>query len=299
LTGEKKKLIVILKGGLGNQLFTYAAAYRLAKVNNAELVLDVYSGFRNDTEYNRVFELGMFTIPERKATSLERLPMANGLVRRILVKLTSYIPFHKRIFLTQEIIHFDQRLLSVRFKTLLYLDGLWQSESYFTDVADDIRKLLTFKDLERLSSLEHLKLIQGTNSVAIHFRFFEDSINEEEVSYNLKNSYYIKAIEHFTLTYTDLHFFVFTDNLGLFQRKMDTSKINITVVSSGNSSFVEDFFLMSNCRHFILANSTFSWWAAWLGQYPAKKVIVSTFYSDTGISGWGFDGLIPEDWIQL
>lgn len=295
----KKKLIVILKGGLGNQLFTYAVAYRLAKANNAELVLDDYSGFHNDKLYNRKFELDIFSIPERRATYVERLPLVNGLVRRVLIKLNSYLPFHKRIFLTQEIIHFDQRLLSVRFKTLLYLDGLWQSESYFSDVVDDIRARFRFKDLERLSSLEHLKLIQGTNSVAIHFRFFEDSINEEEVTYNLKNSYYIRAIEYFTSMFTDLHFFVFTDNLSLFQKKMDTSKLNVTVVSSSNSSFLEDFFLMSNCRHFILANSTFSWWAAWLGKYPGKKVVVSSFYSDIGISGWGFDGLIPEDWTKL
>lgn len=295
----KKKVIVILKGGLGNQLFTYAAAYRLAKANNAELIFDNLSGFRNDKQYNRKFELDIFSLPERKATFFERLPLANGLVRRILVKLSSYLPFHKRIFLTQEIIHFDQRLLEVRFKKILYLDGLWQSESYFSDVKDDIRDRLRFKEMRHLSSLEHLKPIQATNSVAIHFRFFEDSVNEDEASYNLKNSYYIKAIEHFNSMFSDLHFFVFTDNLSLFHKKIDTSNLNITVVSSNNGSFVDDFFLMSNCRHFILANSTFSWWAAWLGKFPGKQVVVSSFYSDTGISGWGFGGLIPENWTQF
>ena len=132
--------------------------------------------------------------------------------------------------------------------------------------------------------------------------FFENNFNEKGSAYNLNNSYYWRAISLLLSRCPDLHFFLFSDRPELFEKKFDTQNLNITIVSSEdhpNASAHNDFYLMSRCKHFILANSTFSWWAAWLADNPGKTVIVPDIYSDTGISGWGFEGLIPEKWIKL
>lgn len=298
----KKKLVVMLTGGLGNQMFTYAAAFRLAKVNNAELVIDESSGFENDSTYNRKYELSEFNISDRKAFFFEKLKPFNRFTRRVIRKMNSYLPFSDRFYISQEIIHFDQRLLDLRFKSTLFLEGLWQSESYFDDVSDEIRKRFTFSNTAQFGPNNLLHDIEHTHSVAIHFRFFENNASEEGSAYNLNNNYYWRAIDYLLSRFTDLHFFLFSDRPDLFEKKFDTQNLKATIVSTTDhldASANNDFYLMSKCKHFILANSTFSWWAAWLAIYPEKKVIVPDVYSDTGMSGWGFKGLIPEQWIKL
>lgn len=299
---QRKKIVVMLTGGLGNQMFTYAAAFRLAKVNAAELIIDDTSGFENDITYNRKYELDEFNISNRKASFFEKLKPFNRFTRRIIRKINSYLPFSERFYISQEIIHFDQRLLDLRFKRTLFLEGLWQSESYFADVSVEIRKRFTFTNTAQFGPVSLLHKIEHTHSVAIHFRFFENNASKKGSAYNLDNNYYWRAIDYLLSRFPDLHFFLFSDRPDLFKKKFDTKNLRVTIVSNKvhlNASANNDFYLMSKCKHFILANSTFSWWAAWLAIHPEKIVIVPDIYSDTGISGWGFKGLIPEHWIKL
>ena len=127
-------------GGLGNQLFVYAAARRLALVNNAELAIDDVSGFRYDTQYNRHYQLDHFTIPCRKATSAECLEPFSRIRRKLLRRWNRRIPFEQRSYLVQEGYEFDSRLLDLRPTKKLHLEGNWLSENYFKDVEPQIRK---------------------------------------------------------------------------------------------------------------------------------------------------------------
>lgn len=292
----------MLAGGLGNQMFTYAAAYRLSKVNEAELVIDDSSGFENDHTYKRKYELDLFNINARKANFFEKLRPFNRFTRRFIRKVNSYLPFDNRFYITQETIHFDRRLLELRFKKTLFLEGLWQSESYFTDAADEIRGLFTFRNTANFGPTDLLQIIEKTQSVAIHFRFFESDTSVNGSSYNVDNDYYWRAINMVLSKLPDAHFFLFSDRADLFEKKFDTKNLKITIVSTADTSNTtahNDFYLMSRCKHFILANSTFGWWAAWLVDTKAKMVIVPNVYSDTGISGWGFKGLIPDQWLKI
>jgi len=126
-------------GGLGNQPFIYAAARRLALANNAELVIDATSGFVYDYEYQRHYQLDHFNIPCRKATAAERLEPLARARRHLKRRWNLRRPFEKRSYLQQEGIDFDPRLLSLRPKGRLYLEGYWQSEGYFKDVEQQIR----------------------------------------------------------------------------------------------------------------------------------------------------------------
>ena len=133
------KIIVRILGGLGNQLFCYAAARRLALKSDAELVLDDVSGFSRDLLYQRRYQLDHFRIPCRKATKAERLEPLSRL-RRYLKRATNrHRPFQLRNYIQQAGVDFDPRLLMLRPKGTLFLEGYWQSESYFKDVEETIR----------------------------------------------------------------------------------------------------------------------------------------------------------------
>ncbi len=128
-----------IKGGLGNQLFCYAAARRLALVNNVSLVIDDISGFSRDHQYGRMYALDCFHIPARKALPAERFDPFRR-YRQGLVRLLSYrMPFSERRYLAQTNRDFDERLLTLKVTRKLYLDGYWQSEDYFKDVEQIIR----------------------------------------------------------------------------------------------------------------------------------------------------------------
>ena len=168
------KLIPRIFGGLGNQLFCYAAARRLALVKNAELVLDEVSGFAYDAVYQRHYQLDHFNIPCCKATAAERLEPFSRLRRALKRRWNKRLPFEQRAYLGQEGIDYDPRLLHFKPQGTVYLEGYWQSENYFKDVEATIRQDLQIKppiDAANLAMAEH---IRNCTAVAVHARFFDE-----------------------------------------------------------------------------------------------------------------------------
>jgi hypothetical protein len=291
------KIVARIQGGLGNQLFCYAAARRLALANNAKLVLDDVSGFVRDHKFRRSYQLGHFAIPCRTTTPLERFEPFERLTRKFLRESSLLLPFSIRPYLAQESDAFDARLLTRRVRALLYLDGLWQSEDYFIDVADQIRDDLRIDapsdDRNRAMSAQ----IQSCTAVALHVRWFSQpgSVNE----YNASVEYYARAVREIRTRVRNPHFFLFSDRPDDAQRKLDLDRSMLTVVdhNRGDPLAYADLWLMSQCQHFITANSTFSWWAAWLSSNPQKLVVCPR---SGGVSGsWNFAGQIPTAWTQL
>ena len=133
------KIITRIRGGIGNQLFCYAAARRLALVNNAELVIDDVSGFVRDHDYKRDYQLDHFSIPCRKATAGERLEPFSRVRCYLKRSFNRNRPFQERSYIQQEGIDFNSRLLKVDPCGTIYLEGYWQSEDYFKDVEGAIR----------------------------------------------------------------------------------------------------------------------------------------------------------------
>ena len=111
---KKSKIILRVFGGLGNQLFSYAAARRLAEVNNSELVINNVSGFSLDKKYKRRYQLNNFSITCRKANYLERLEPFSKTRRYFYAKWNKFLPFEKRFFLTEEGLGFDPRLINLK-----------------------------------------------------------------------------------------------------------------------------------------------------------------------------------------
>jgi hypothetical protein len=293
------KIIVRIKGGLGNQLFCYAAARRLAIANHAELVIDDVTGFSRDLQYRRRYALDQFSIPVRKATSSERLEPFERYRRGVIKWISNKKPFLERSYLEQEGIDFDRRLLDVKVSTTLYLDGLWQSENYFDDIEQTIREDLRITPPQDAENLQMAAKIAHCNAVALHVRWFEDP-NSAGV-HNLSIEYYQQAMALIEQKVDSPHYFLFSDNPAAAAKKINLPEQNVTFVSHnlGDENAYADLWLMSQCQHFITANSTFSWWAAWLGSNSTKVITTPLCSAVTEITAWNFDRLIPESWYTI
>ncbi|MCK4797120.1 MAG: alpha-1,2-fucosyltransferase [Spirochaetes bacterium] len=292
-----KKIIVRIKGGLGNQLFCYAAARRLALANKAELVIDNVSGFSRDKKYRRQYILDHFNVLSRKAMSFERLEPFERYRRGVIKFLSHRKSFLERSYIEQEGSGFDSRLLDLKVKSSLYLDGLWQSQNYFKDVEEIIRKDLSIippVDRENQSMAEY---IRDKESVALHVRWFDAPNSNNKSMNNVSEDYYRKAIVLMEKKIRNPHYFVFSDNLELARANICLPEGRVTYVyhNQGDENAYADLWLMSQCQHFIVANSTFSWWGAWLSNNLNKVVVCPNFQNN---SLWNKNGLILEKWIN-
>ena len=286
-------------GGLGNQLFVYAAARRLALVNNAELAIDNVSGFRYDTKYQRHYQLDHFSIPCRMATSAECFEPFSRIRRNLYRRWNRRIPFEQRRYLVQERHEFDSRLLDLHPTKRLYLEGNWQSERYFNDVEPQIRQDLQIRPPTDATNLACANYINQQPSVAVHVRFFDDPANTK--GDNVSNDYYSRAVQAMESKTSGAHYFLFSDNPEAARSRIPITDNRITLVhhNQGDENAYADLWLMSQCQHFIIPNSTFSWWAAWLAGHQDKIVIEPKFEEREGATPWDFDGLIPDQWVKL
>lgn len=292
-------IITRIHGGLGNQLFCYAAARRLALMNSAELVIDDVSGFVWDFTYQRHYQFEHFNIPCRKATTAERLEPFSR-YRRYLKRIYNRLrPFAERSYIQQEGPDFDHRLLAINPRGTVYLEGFWQSERYFKDVEATIRSDLQIKPPGDEANRAMAAHIRSCLAVAVHVRFF-DAPTQDGIN-NAPDDYYARAVAQMERLAPDAHYFVFSDRPDNVRGLIPLPDERITYVehNQGDTNAYADLWLMHLCQHFIIANSTFSWWGAWLSAYVGKQVIAPGFEMREGKNSWGFEGLLPNEWIKL
>jgi hypothetical protein len=301
-------IVVKLIGGLGNQLFQYALGRHLAEINSTLLKLDL-SGFE---EY-KLQRYGLHcyniwqhiaSIEELKAfkqennTRLSRLKTKIG--KRFNLSLYPTSKFYQNVTVLKEKCYsFDPLVLEHNGN--IYLDGYWQSEKYFLEIRDILLKEFTIKHLQDLGNNELSKLIQTKESISIHIRR-GDYVNNpitNMVHGLCPLDYYQNAVELITKTIPNCHFYIFSDDpsWAIENLKLDYPT---TIVNHNNSSTnYEDLRLMSLCSHNIIANSSFSWWGAWLNTNSDKIVIApKKWYNDNLLNAQTVD-LIPDKWIRI
>jgi hypothetical protein len=207
--------------------------------------------------------------------------------------------FEKRRYIVQSGDGFDERLLGLHpGKKLVHLVGYWQSESYFADVADTIRDDLRLPSPNDMRNIEVANRIAESESVAIHVRWFNPVGAADAAS--VTSTYYRKAVTLMEEQLNSPHYYVFSDDPIRAAATLSLPPDRSTTVAhnalSGNAH--ADLWLMSRCNHFITANSTFSWWGAWLGSGPESIVLTPDLHRQ-GVGAWGFPGLIPSRWVKL
>jgi hypothetical protein len=304
------KIISRIFGGVGNQLFCYAAARRLALVNNAELIIDDTSGFVHDLAYQRNYQLDHFNIPCRKATTVERLEPFSRVRRYLKRACNRRRPFEERNYIQQEGIDFDSRLLQVKTHGTVYLEGYWQSENYFKDVEETIRTELRIIPPTDALSQGMAEEIRNSLAVALHVRWHASTDNA--AINDVLSDYYQRAIALMERQFESPRYFLFSDDPKAARAKLILPEGRVTFVSqdrgdgaSRNRGFDEnaiaELWLMTQCRNFIIANSTCSWWGAWLGEHGGKQVIAPgvKIIGSRRVTSWGFKGLLPQSWIRL
>lgn len=288
-------VIVRLMGGLGNQMFQYAAGLRLAKVRGVPLRLDI-SGFHGTP--SREFSLDKFRISEAIASRVElawfvKWPMQSRFVTYMLKKV-GYSPC---AMVSERHFHFDEEVL--RLPGNVYLSGYWQSEKYFADIAEDVRAQFILKSSPTDYDQTLLARIDSTNSVSLHVRR-GDYVSEPAVSKAhgvCSIEYYNAAVEWVSSKIKSPSFFVFSDDPEWAEQNLRLRWPTTFVPCNGPASAHADLWLMSSCKHHIIANSSFSWWGAWLDRKPDKIIIAparwfNQFKADTR-------DLLPESWIKL
>lgn len=294
------KVIARIKGGLGNQLFCYAAARRLAIRSRVPLILDDKTGFVRDRKYRRTYVLDRFNISCQKATSSERMEPLERYRRGIAKYLSRLQPFHSRTYIEQDGNDFDPRLLELRVRKTTYLDGYWQSEAYFRDVATQIHEDLRMPSPSGTANREMAERIRSGVSVSVHIRFFGAPQRAMAADSPLVR-YYSDAMEEMERCLEAPEYFVFSDEPEMAYKILGRQRKRATFVAhnSGGEGPGADLWLMSQCKHSIVASSTFSWWAAWLSEGQGGNIIVVP--DKTLIPGvaWAHRGLIPDRWTRI
>ncbi len=291
-------IMVKLMGGLGNQMFQYAAARCLALRHNTPLKLDL-SFLEGDQTGNtpRRFALDCFAISAAKASPLETALMSGrggsrcgSIVCSVLQKLLGNVMYHERFF------QFDPEVLRLPGK--VYLEGYWQSEHYFAECAGTIRQEFTVQQPLRGRNRELADEIRSVNAVSVHVRrgdYVRDATTN--AAHGVCGAeYYTKAIEIVTQYANDTVFFVFSDEPEWVAEHLKVD-FPVRYISHNGDTPHEDLRLMSLCRHHIIANSSFSWWGAWLSDNPDKIVIApKRWFNDPSINT---SDLTPTVWQRI
>lgn len=177
-----------------------------------------------------------------------------------------------------------------------YFSGYWQSESFFPDVMEDIRKTYVFQNIDNDNRQKAMQ-IREKNSVSLHIRR-GDYIGMDLYANCCTEEYYSKALRQITNHIDAPYFYVFSNDPFWADDFMESFHVDYEVVSmnQGKKSY-QDMFLMSSCKHNIIANSSFSWWGAWLNSNPFKIVIAPRkWYQDKATT---YSHIVPDSWIKL
>jgi Glycosyl transferase family 11 len=294
-------VVARLIGGLGNQMFQYAAGRALALRCGASLKLDL-SGFAAYPK--RHYELDDFPICAAPASDADRAEFgfrASGAwaawgrrVRRLLgvdIGPTGAPVYSERHF------HFDPRVRDLT--PPVFLDGYWQSEKYFADCAELLRREFTPHEPLDAANADIATRIAAVEAVSLHVRR-GDYVSELDVSrYHgiCRPDYYRSAVDYIAQRVQDIHLFVFSDDRDWVRDNLRFDLPTTLVAANSPDRGFRDMQLMARCRHHIVANSSFSWWGAWLNPSPTKVVVAPSRWF--GADNIDTRDLLPESWVKL
>lgn len=284
-----------ITSGLGNQLFQYALGRHLAEQSGTSLWFDLryfHQDYATDTP--RKFKLDRFNV---RYNLLDDSPWLWASKATRLLPRRSLRPLIETRYETD--FHFDPSVVRPAAPfTILW--GFWQSERYFRDSAPQIRQELTFKRPLSQPFLQYQHLIrQADVPVSVHVRR-GDYVTHPEFSQSfgfVGLDYYRRALEQLQRLFPGATLFFFSDDPNWVRANIQTSLPHAFVQTTGPDADVDDLQLMSLCHHHVIANSSFSWWGAWLNANPDKVVIAPQRWFAN--KPWDTKDLLPPGWIRL
>jgi hypothetical protein len=300
------QVVVKINGGLGNQMFQYAAGRATSlRLNSVfEIETTFFKDALNEGEHKREYQLNIF--PIIAALNLHEISINNyrkqqnyrssflykaeNVLRKKLGILPAYQHIWERKFLT-----YDPYFQQATKAQLTYLVGDWQNENYFQSAAAVIRTDFTFPAIEAGSLNDAiLAQIYGSEAVAVHVRRGDYLL--EGIHSPVSPEYYQNALNLIRSKVINPKFFVFSDDISWCRTNLELADACFVEHNTGSNNY-RDMQLMSNCKHNIIANSSFSWWGAWLNSNPTKIVIAPTMWMTK--QGVESSRIIPSSWITL
>ena len=259
-------VVVQLSGGMGNQMFQYALYLQLKALGKNVKIDD-------KTEYEgrdaRPIRLSVFDAKYETPTEVEMkcltdsyLDMASKIRRKLTGRKTAAYMEKNQLF--------DPKVLEM---DRAYLMGWWQSEKYFAGVKEKVREAFTFKNMNLSETMKtYAEAMESSNSVSVHIRR-GDYLQVDEVYGGIcTEEYYEKAMKKMREEMPDCHFFIFTNDILWVKEHMQGEEITVVEGNDEDAGYI-DMYLMTCCKHYILANSSFSWWGCYLNPSLDKKVI--------------------------
>lgn len=290
-------ITIILSGGLGNQMFQYAAGKSLSLKFNAELHIDPFLLTKKTKTTVRNFDLDVFNI---------KIEEKNSFKNKIITKGYSYFKKYRiknnlydllNVFEDKRAQYFDERFENLSDNSTLF--GYFQNEKYFQKASTTIREDFEFIGTPDHKNAEIIDKIKQIESISIHIRRGDYTNPKTNLSL-IGLEYYQKAIEHIKNKINCPEFYIFSDDIKWVKEYLDLKETNHVFVdiNHGINSY-RDLQLMSLCKHNIIANSSFSWWGAWLNKNPDKIVITpDTWYKGDNKKDFP-EGFIPKEWTIL
>lgn len=296
-------IIVKIEGGLGNQLFQYAFARGVSSRLKTEFRIDK-SPFDIYYKFHK-YALDNFNIKGALAKDSDFF----GFIwfkrqHKLFTFFYNHLRFRKKLlpfYFREQTFHFDPSVFS---RDNTYFEGYWQTEKYFKDLEAELQDELTINKPMSEYSKEILEKIKGSTAVSIHVRrgdYVTGSTvsNVPHIYGTCSMDYYKNAIEYITKRVPAPHFFIFSDDYDWSVENFKSLNYPTICIHNGSDKNYEDLILMSNCKHNIIANSSFSWWGAWLNRNKEKIVIAPQKWFNAPKPGTNTDDVVPETWIKL
>ena len=298
-------VIINLKDGLGNQMFQYALGYVLSKKNKTELKLDLRvfeeKKINPPKDYvQRKYDLDIFGIVPKKPSYIDLIKTFQ-LNKRYVVRynINKFLDKFNFTNILERGRKFETRILKNKKKTL-YIDGYWQCEKYFSKFRNDILKIFNFESLKKKQkNIEFTCKINKEHSVCLNVRRADHMLFDKKEFDVVDFAYYKKAINYFkTILSPNVKFYIFSDDLEWCKKIFKNIKnIEIVDYSYSGNKFYNYLYLMTNFRNFIIPNSTFAWWAAWLSTKKNKIVVAPKRWS--GKLSMNKIDILPNKWIKI
>lgn len=286
-------VITHLKGGLGNQMFQYACGYSLAKeyISSNKLDISYYSKIPSN-HTKREFELSQFNIssPIAKELEIEKIKKQKIYNSKLIANITS------KIYTIFTGIYPIEKHFGV---INLYIDGYFQSEKFFIEYREDILKEFSLKkSLETNEYKEVVKKIKfSKNTISMHIRRGDYVTDVKTAKHHgvLGTEYYQEALEIINIENPVIY--IFSDDIDWVKENFKFLPKNTYFVSKHKFSSAQEIILMSLCKHNIVANSSFSWWGAWLNKNEDKIVIAPKRWTQSLLAV--NTSITPKNWYRI
>ena len=295
-----------LNGGLGNQMFQYAFGRAISEKYQIPFILDcsILENHLQKVDYTlRDFELDVFELNVKKATKQELIKYMPSTLSKINHKLNKFLrapTLFKNNIVTEDQFNLKHKDVELYSNKLLFV-GYWQSENYFKSIETIIRRDLTFSSKLSKKNFSLKTRIDKSNSVSIHIRRgdYVNNPNAFKTHGVCSVEYYRESIKEVKKKIVNPTFFIFSDDFNwVRENKIIEDNYELVDWNQGKESYV-DMEMMSYCKHNIIANSSFSWWGAWLNKNPSKIVIAPKQWFADNLKNANSQNLIPKQWFRF